>query len=320
MTAVRTHTHAQAVDAAIDLFSRQGYEQTTVEEIADAAQVSRATFFRRFRSKDDVIFADHELLLEEVVVMLAETRPEARASEESGRAPERAWDPATDPYLEVCRAARLVFDHHVGQRETSIARHTLLQQVPALRDRELVTTHRYERAFTAYLRDTLPPDRSSTTMSIAFAASVVAVHNAILRRWLRHPHLDLRPELEEAFADLRRAAVSSDPRTAETAASASEHPATEGVSATDAGAGTSGTGVSGAGASGAASSRRGTRTGAEDAGTGADAGNDEPGRGTGPAGNRSRSSGSDGRRVVVTVLEPGAGPDDVARAVRDALL
>lgn len=227
MTAVRTHTHAQAVDAAIDLFSRQGFEQTTVEEIADAAQVSRATFFRRFRSKEDVIFADHELLLEEVVVMLAATRPEARETDDAGDR-EPPWNPAVDPYLEVCRAARLVFDHHVGQRETSLARHRLLQQVPALRDRELVTTHRYERAFTAYLRDTLPPDRSSTTMSIAFAASVVAVHNAVLRRWLRNPYLDLRPDLEEAFAELRRAAWAPGPdggTAVEPSASATPEPA-----------------------------------------------------------------------------------------------
>ncbi|MEG3614721.1 TetR/AcrR family transcriptional regulator [Isoptericola haloaureus] len=259
MTAARTQAHAQAVDAAIDLFSRQGYERTTVEEIADAAQVSRATFFRRFRSKEDVVFADHELLLEEVVVMLAATRPEARASEEANNR-DAAWDPAVDPYLEVCRAARLVFDHHVGQRETSLARHRLLQQVPALRDRELVTTHRYERAFTAYLRDTLPAERSSSTMSIAFAASVVAVHNAVLRRWLRNPYLDLRPDLEEAFADLRRVAAAPTEATADPAALApSEAPP-------------------------------------------------EPdGRGPGS------------KRVVVAVLEEGAGPDDVARAVRDVL-
>ncbi|QJW35661.1 TetR/AcrR family transcriptional regulator [Cellulosimicrobium protaetiae] len=201
MTDVRSRTHAQAVDAAIALFTRQGYEQTTVEEIADAAQVSRATFFRRYGSKEDVIFADHELLLDEVVVMLAATRP---VPDSEGRL---TPDPAVDPYLEVCRAARLVFDHHVGQRETSLARWQLLQQVSALRDRELVTTHRYERAFTAYLRDALPPDAHRTTASIAFAASVVAVHNAMLRRWLRSPGQDLRPQLEEAFADLRRSAV-----------------------------------------------------------------------------------------------------------------
>ncbi|MBN0041717.1 TetR family transcriptional regulator [Cellulosimicrobium cellulans] len=201
MTDVRSRTHAQAVDAAIELFTRKGYEQTTVEEIADAAQVSRATFFRRYGSKEDVVFADHELLLDEVVVMLAATRPVPDA--EGHLTP----DPTVDPYLEVCRAARLVFDHHVGQRETSLARWQLLQQVPALRDRELVTTHRYERAFTAYLRDALPPDERRSTASIAFAASVVAVHNALLRRWLRSPDQDLRPQLEEAFADLRRAAV-----------------------------------------------------------------------------------------------------------------
>ncbi|MCL1870226.1 MAG: TetR/AcrR family transcriptional regulator [Promicromonosporaceae bacterium] len=205
MVAVRTsNTHALAVDAAIELFSRQGYEQTTVEEIADAAQVSRATFFRRYRSKEDVVFADHELLLEQVVVMLAATRPDAL---DEGDVTERSWDPTVDPYLEVCRAARLVFDHHLGQRDTSLARYRLLQQVPTLRDRELVTTHRYERLFTKYLRDTLPADRSSTVQSIAFAAAVVAVHNTFLRRWLRSPDLDLRPELEEAFAELRRGAT-----------------------------------------------------------------------------------------------------------------
>jgi AcrR family transcriptional regulator len=255
MTAVRTsNTHAHAVDAAIELFSRQGYEQTTVEEIADAAQVSRATFFRRYRSKEDVVFADHELLLEEVVVMLAATRPEAL---DDGELPDRGWDPATDPYQEVCRAARLVFDHHVGQRETSLARYQLLQQVPALRDRELVTTHRYERAFTKYLRDTLPPDRLSTVQSIAFAAGVVAVHNAILRRWLRNPDLDLVPDLEEAFAELRRGATSDLVRRRELAAGAS-------LLETSAGR-------------------------------------------------------ADGTRVVVAVLEPGAGPDEVTRAVRAAL-
>jgi AcrR family transcriptional regulator len=249
-----SHTHAQAVDVAIELFSRKGYEQTTVEEIADAAQVSRATFFRRYRSKEDVVFADHELLLEQVVLMLAETGPDAR---EDGDAPagRATWDAAVDPYVEVCRAARLVFDHHVGQRETSLARYRLLRQVPALRDRELVTTHRYERAFTRYLRDTLRPDRSSTTQSIAFSAGVVAVHNAFLRRWLRNPDQDLGPELDEAFADLRATATAD-------------------LSGRD-------------------------------------------GRVAAPL--PVTVSGGSGARVVVAVLESGTRPDDVARAVRDAL-
>ena len=267
MSAARSNTHAQAVDAAIELFTRKGYEQTTVEDIADAAQISRATFFRRFRSKEDVVFADHELLLDAVVVLLGESRPAAR-----GVTPEELEN--VDPYVEVCKAARLVFDHHVGQRETSVARHRLLQDVPALRDRELVTTHRYERAFTSYLRDTLPADTRNSTASVAFAASVVAVHNAILRRWLRDPDQDLRPELEEAFADLRRAARNPAGPTTEPSQSSTSP----------------------------------GRTGGE-AGDGPTAG---------PAADTTVGT-VPTRRVVVTVLDGDADPDEVARAVRDAL-
>lgn len=40
------------------LFHEQGYEQTTVEQIADAAEVSPSTFFRYFPTKEDVVMYD----------------------------------------------------------------------------------------------------------------------------------------------------------------------------------------------------------------------------------------------------------------------
>jgi AcrR family transcriptional regulator len=50
----KSRTHDAIVEAALDLFERQGYEATTVEEIAEAADISPRTFFRYFDSKLEV--------------------------------------------------------------------------------------------------------------------------------------------------------------------------------------------------------------------------------------------------------------------------
>lgn len=47
---------AQILAAGLELFARKGFEATTVAEIADAAGISRRTFFRYFETKEDVVF------------------------------------------------------------------------------------------------------------------------------------------------------------------------------------------------------------------------------------------------------------------------
>src|SRR5665213_2390719 len=63
---VAEDTSLDPMMAAIRAFTSRGYDATTVDDIADAAEISRSTFFRRFKSKDDVVFADHEILLRRV--------------------------------------------------------------------------------------------------------------------------------------------------------------------------------------------------------------------------------------------------------------
>jgi AcrR family transcriptional regulator len=125
-----------AVAAAIELLVRQGYNATSVDELAHAAGISRSTFFRKFGSKEDMVFADHERLLARVDDHLSSS--------------------SADPLTAIGDAALMVFDQHVHNRKTSLLRNRLLQQVQMLRDRELVTTHRYERAFRQHLLSSLP--------------------------------------------------------------------------------------------------------------------------------------------------------------------
>jgi AcrR family transcriptional regulator len=54
----RTRTRLMIQSEALRLFAKQGYAQTTVEDIADAAAISPRTFFRYFPAKEDVVIWD----------------------------------------------------------------------------------------------------------------------------------------------------------------------------------------------------------------------------------------------------------------------
>ncbi|MEU0795055.1 TetR family transcriptional regulator [Amycolatopsis sp. NPDC005961] len=64
------------VDTAYELFRRQGYDATTVDEIAAAVNISPRTFFRYFASKEDLALAPLDQQLTEMMTALA-ARPAA---------------------------------------------------------------------------------------------------------------------------------------------------------------------------------------------------------------------------------------------------
>jgi AcrR family transcriptional regulator len=59
----RLRTHAAISDSAIELFLKHGFDQVSVAQVAEAAEVSRRTLFAYFPAKEDLVvhrFADHE--------------------------------------------------------------------------------------------------------------------------------------------------------------------------------------------------------------------------------------------------------------------
>jgi AcrR family transcriptional regulator len=57
-------------EAALDLFTKQGFEATTVDEIAAAANVARASVFRYFGAKDELVFEIEGPMLENLLGLL----------------------------------------------------------------------------------------------------------------------------------------------------------------------------------------------------------------------------------------------------------
>lgn len=154
------------VEAAFGLFDERGYDQTTVDDIAERAATGRTTFFRYFRSKEAVIFPDHEALLEQIRGRLAAASRDARP-------------------VAVTEAARLVLLHYLEEGELARARYRLTTTVPALRDRELAGMVQYQRVFRAFVHDWLGGGPDTALRAELMAAAVVTAHNHVLRAWLR---------------------------------------------------------------------------------------------------------------------------------------
>lgn len=176
-----TSSREAIADAAFRLFSTVGYDATSADDIAAAAGVSRSTFFRCYGSKEAVIFPDHESLLAAVSKRLASSS-------------------AQSAIAAVSDAVRLVLFHYVSEGERARERYRLTSAVPALRERELVSTARYQRLFRRYISGWGNQTEGSELRAELMAAATVAAHNRVLRRWLRGECADPQVEIDAALA------------------------------------------------------------------------------------------------------------------------
>src|ERR1700747_2450222 len=173
--------------AAFALFDERGYEQTTVDDIPERAGLGRTTFFRHYRSKEDVIFPDHDRLLEQIADRLRTSSHGAALTA-------------------VSDAVRLVLLHYLDEGDLARRRYALTSTVPALRDREIASVARYQRVFREFIAGWAgDPSESAQLRAELIAAAAVAAHNHVLRRWLRGDSADPLTELDLAMRQVTAA-------------------------------------------------------------------------------------------------------------------
>jgi AcrR family transcriptional regulator len=77
----KERTRQALVEAAADLFSRQGYDETTIAEIAAAADVSTRTFFGYFTTKEEILFADTDARVTLALALIRDRDPADRPAD-----------------------------------------------------------------------------------------------------------------------------------------------------------------------------------------------------------------------------------------------
>ena len=80
----KQRTRDALIHAALALFTSRGYEETTVDEIVDAVEVSQRTFFRYFANKEEVAFAVQDMVESRFLAELRQ-RPATEAPFEAMR-------------------------------------------------------------------------------------------------------------------------------------------------------------------------------------------------------------------------------------------
>jgi AcrR family transcriptional regulator len=141
----KQRTREALVDAAFQLFQRKGFEATTVEEIADAVDVSSRTFFRYFASKEDVVLTFQD---EQFATML-----EALAARPSEEPVMTALRRAAVSVMRACEEGDFGFDP-----ERFVCIQQMMETSPAVFGRSLEHGQKKQREITRVIADRMGVD------------------------------------------------------------------------------------------------------------------------------------------------------------------
>ncbi|WP_328588987.1 TetR/AcrR family transcriptional regulator [Mycobacterium interjectum] len=159
----RTQTRRELIGAAMSLFEKKGYEETTVAEIAAAAGVSTKTFFNYFASKDEVLFPHLSRRIDAAVALIERRAPDDRMAD-----------------VLVAAMQQMLADALTEEVDGGLAavRLPMIVSVPAV---QAATLHRYFLAETQLARalhraysDALDPAAAAAVIGSVMGAAIAA--------------------------------------------------------------------------------------------------------------------------------------------------
>lgn len=166
--------------SALLLFFHNGYHETSVAQIADAAAISERTFFRYFSAKDDVLFMLPENLIptaQHVIAGVPEDVPD--------------WD-----------ALRMALSDYAtfmeANKESVQPTAALMHSVPELCARRMLMEDKWAQALATGLARRREEDDAAWN-DVALAAAAIAIYAAAVKRWTHEAGLSLPDVANDLF-------------------------------------------------------------------------------------------------------------------------
>ncbi|WP_433075849.1 TetR/AcrR family transcriptional regulator [Dactylosporangium sp. CA-052675] len=193
----RARTRQALVTAAADLFERHGYEQTTIADIAAAAEVGTRTFFGYFATKEDLLFPETDGRLRAAIDAIA------------------ARGPHDTPAQVLLRALSIVGeDSDDLSGRLAALRLRFIAEVPSVRGRALQTQSDVQQEIARRLAEAFPDELDAVTSAAlvgAFVGAVTGALQVLLRDRARDPK-SVQEAVEQATAVALRPWVGHDVR------------------------------------------------------------------------------------------------------------
>lgn len=158
----RARNRQALVDAALELFERDGYEQTTIADIAASAEVGARTFFNYFASKEDLLFPESDARVQAALDAIAER--------DAAEAP-------TDVLLRALRSVGAVSGEMASPQ--AVLRLKLVRTVPAVRGRALQIQLDAQRQIARHLAAAYPDTLDEVTAAAVTGAFIGAITAAL---------------------------------------------------------------------------------------------------------------------------------------------